>query len=131
LALRVLPVAAVEEPGGLQARPVDIVQAAGIDADTMRVGARDVEGMHAAMRAEGVLRDAGAEGVGLERGLAAQQLEGRGVAAEVQDALLGADRAAAVGQELEIDLGAKPHPAAMASAFPHFQHVRLLVLTVA
>jgi len=81
------------------------------------------------MRTESVLRDTGAEGVGLERGLAAQQLEGGGVGAEVQDALLGADLAAAGRQEVEIDLGAEPHLAAMASAFPRFQHVRLLMFS--
>src|SRR5882757_3616739 len=86
--------------------------------------------MHAAMRAEGMLRDAGAEGVGLERALAPQQLEGGGVRAQVQDALLGADRAAAVGQKVEVNLGAEPHLAAMAPAFPCFQHVRLLLSTV-
>src|SRR5512139_2093383 len=77
-ALRILPVAAVEEPAGLQAGPVDVVQAAGIDDDAVRLRTRDVEGVHAAMRAEGMLRDAGAEGVGLERALAPQQLEGGG-----------------------------------------------------
>src|SRR6185437_14872517 len=76
LALGVLPVAAVEEPFGCQGASVDVVQAAGIDADAVRIGARDVEGVHPAVRAERMLRDAGAEGVGLERGLALQQLEG-------------------------------------------------------
>src|SRR5262249_46725512 len=83
------------------------------------------------MRAEGVLRDTGAEGVGRERALAAQQLEGGGVGPQVQDALLGADRAAAVRQEVEIDLGAEPHATAMAPAFPRFQHVGLLTFSVA
>src|SRR5215468_6481729 len=72
LALRILPVTAVEEALGRQLRRVDVVQAAGVDADAVRIGARNVEGMHAAMRAEGVLRHAGAEGVGRKRGLAAQ-----------------------------------------------------------
>src|SRR5436305_2492068 len=54
-ALRVLPVTAVAEPAGLQGACVDVVEAAGIDADAVRVGARDIEGMHAAMRTEGVL----------------------------------------------------------------------------
>src|SRR5690242_6240237 len=131
LALGVLPVTAVEEPLGRQGASVDVVQAAGVDADAMRVRARDIEGMHAAMGAEGMLRDAGAEGVGLERGLALQQLEGRGIGPEVQDALLGADRAAAVRQQVEIDLGAEPHATAMASAFPRLQHGRLLTFSVA
>src|SRR5882757_3637184 len=78
-ALGVLPVTAVEEPAGRQACRVDVVQATGIDADAVRVGPRDVEGVHAAMRTESMLRDTGAEGVGLERGLAAHQLEGGGV----------------------------------------------------
>src|SRR5882757_4931723 len=128
-ALGVLPVTAVEEPLGRQAGRVDVVQAAGIDADAVRVRTRDVEGVHAAMRTESVLRDTGAEGVGLERGLAAQQLEGGGVGTEVQDALLGADRAAAGRQEVEIDLGAESHLAAMTPAFPRFQHVRLLMFS--
>src|SRR5262245_35149411 len=70
-ALRFLPMAAVEEPLGLQAGPVYVVQAAGIDDDAMRLRTRDVEGVHAAMRAEGMLRGAGAEGVGFQRALAA------------------------------------------------------------
>jgi hypothetical protein len=48
----------------------------------------------------------------------------------VQDALLGTNRAAAGGQEVEINLGAKPHATAMTSAFPCFQHVGLLVFSV-
>src|SRR5262249_37470822 len=60
-----------------------------------------------------------------------EQLEGSRIGAEMQDALLGADRAAAGRQQVEIDLGAEPHPAAMASAFPRFLHVRLLTFSVA
>src|ERR1044072_4564241 len=128
-ALRILPVAAVEDPGGFQAGPVDVMEAAGIDDDAVRLRTRDVERVHAAMRAEGMLRNAGAEGVGFQRALAAQQLERGQVHGEVQHTFLGADRAAAVGHLVEIDLGAKPHASAMASAFPHFQHVRLLIST--
>ena len=47
-------------PGGT----VDVVQAPGIDAQAVRGCARDIERMHAAMRAERMLRDAGAERVG-------------------------------------------------------------------
>lgn len=125
--LRILPVTAVEEALGHELRPVDAVEAAGIDGDAVRLGARDVEGVHAAMRAERMLRDAGAEGVRLERGLAAQQLEVGRIDAQQQDALLGADRAAALGQAVEVHLGAKPHLAAMASAFSCLKHVHLLI----
>src|SRR5438045_9760616 len=51
-ALGVLPVTAVEEPPGRQARRVDVVEAAGIDADAVRVGPRDVERVHGALPAE-------------------------------------------------------------------------------
>src|SRR5882724_9622379 len=49
---------------------IDIVEAAHIDVDLVRVGARHIERMHAAMLAEGVLRHAGVERVGGEIGLA-------------------------------------------------------------
>ena len=42
----------------LQARPVDVVEAACVDGDPVRLRPRYVEGVHATMRAEGVLRHA-------------------------------------------------------------------------
>src|SRR5438309_11660379 len=71
---RLLPVTAVEllqRDGG----KIDIVEAARIDVDLVRVGARYVERMHAAVLAEGVLRDPGVERVGGEVVAAAQELE--------------------------------------------------------
>src|SRR5262249_44791161 len=95
-ALGILPVLAIEEPAGLEARPVDAVETACVDREAVRLRARHIEGVHAAMRAEGVLRHAGAEGVHRERVLAAQQLESLRHHHQMENALLGADRAAAL-----------------------------------
>src|SRR5581483_9065217 len=122
LLLRLLPMAAGEEAGGPEARPVDAVETAGVDGDAIGLRARDVERVHAAMRAERVLRHAGAEGVGGQRGLALQQREIGEVGDQVENPLLGADRAVALRQAVEIDARAKAHPAAMAAAFTGFQH---------
>jgi quercetin dioxygenase-like cupin family protein len=74
------------------------------------------------MRAERVLRDAGAEGVGGQRCLAAQQLEIGGEGRQMQDALLGADAAAALRQKVQVDTGSKPYSAAVAATFAGLQH---------
>src|SRR5215468_12572244 len=123
-ALGVLPVLAVEEPGRLEARPVDAVETARVDGESIRPGARHIECVHAAMRAEGVLRHAGAEGVHRERVLAAQQLEIFRHRRQMENALLGAYRAAALRQPVQIDLGAETHAAAVASALTLFEHRR-------
>src|SRR6516165_4427051 len=54
---------------------VDVVEAANVDAEFVRVGSRHVEGMNAAMAAECVLGGQRVELVGGELVLAAQQLK--------------------------------------------------------
>src|ERR1700744_440368 len=68
------PVASVERDyrHGLDTAGID---AARIDADAVRVRARNVERFHAASRAEQVFCDARVEGVGRERISAAEQFE--------------------------------------------------------
>src|SRR3954466_5897056 len=78
--------------------------------------------MYAAMRTEGVLRHLGLEGVDRQRGLASQQFEIFRRDRQVKDALLGANRAVALRQQIQIDTRPKPHPAAMAAALALFQH---------
>src|SRR5262249_37326510 len=90
---------------------IKIVEAAGVDAKILWIGAGNVEGMDAAMAAEGMLRDAGIEAIGGEIVTAAQQLELPGRGANVKDALLSADRAVAFahGRLLQVDADAEPH----------------------
>ena len=120
----VLPVAPVEKAARPHLGRIEIVEAAGVDAEILRIGAGNVEGVDAAMAAEGVLRDAGIEAIGGEIVMAAQQFELPGRDANVKDALLGADLAVAFahGRLLQIDADAKPHPAAMAAALVCLQH---------
>src|SRR3954452_10615997 len=114
----VFPVAPVEKAARTHLGRIEIVEAAGVDAEILRIGAGNVEGVDAAMAAEGMLRDAGIESIGGEIVLAAQQFELPGRDANVKDALLGADRAVAFpyGRLPQVDSDAKPHPAAMAAA---------------
>src|SRR5262249_33958713 len=112
-ALGFLPVTAVKEAAGLEAGPVDIVQTARVDCDSVGLRARDVERVHSAMGAKGVLGDAGAESVGRQRILAAQQFKILLRHRQVKDALLCADSAAALRQQIQIDLRAKANSAAM------------------
>ena len=125
----VFPVAPVEKAARTHLGRIKIVEAAGVDAEILRIGAGNVEGMDAAMAAEGMLRDAGIEAVGGEIVTAAQQLELPGRDANVKDALLGADRAVAFahGRLLQVDADAEPHPAAMATALVCLQHFPTLV----
>ena len=69
-----------------------------------------------------VLRVAGLKPVDGQRVLALQQLERVGEDRQVDRALLGADRATALGNLVQIDLCAEPNGAAMTSAFTCFQH---------
>src|SRR5215467_6698448 len=120
----VFPVTPVKKAARMHLDRIKIVEAAGVDAKILRIGAGNVEGMDAAMAAEGMLRDAGIEAIGGEIVAAAQQFELPGPDANVKDALLGADRAVAFahGRLLQIDADAKPHPAAMAAALVCLQH---------
>src|SRR4051812_6717264 len=70
--LRLFPIAPVKEVARFQQRGTDVVETAGIDADLVGIRARHIEGMHAAIPAEGVLRGVGVELVGFERLLALQ-----------------------------------------------------------
>ena len=95
-ALGFLPVAAIEESSGLEARAVDIIETARVDCDSVRLGTRHVECVHSAMRAECVLGHAGAECIGRQRVLATQQFEILRRDGKMKDALLRADRATAL-----------------------------------
>ena len=95
-ALRFFPVTAVKKASGLEARAVDIVEAAGVDCDSVRLGTRHVERVHPAMRAECVLGHASAERVDRQGMLSPQQFEILRRGWQVKDALLGADGAAAL-----------------------------------
>src|SRR5215472_9951040 len=120
----VFPVTPVKKATRMHLDRIKIVEAAGVDAKILRIGAGNVEGMDAAMAAEGMLRDAGIEAIGGEIVTAAQQLELPGRDANVKDALLSADRAVAFahGRLLPVDADAEPHPAAMATALVCLQH---------
>ena len=72
---RRLPMLAVEKAARLHLGRVVIVEAARIHAVVFRIGARLIEGVDAAMPAEGVFRRAGAEGVGRQIVRAAQDLQ--------------------------------------------------------
>ena len=121
--LCILPMLAVEEAGWFQAGPVDPVQAAGVHRDFVGLRTRDVERGDAAMFAEWVLGVARLKRVHRQIVLAAEQLEHRRHHRQMQNPLLGADTATALGQQIEIDLCAEADPAAMAAAISGFQHV--------
>ncbi len=93
---RMLPVPAVERVR-LDRREIDALEAADVDVDLIGVGARDVEGVDAACGAERVLRRAGVKPIGRQRIGAAEKLEGVARHDQMQEALLGADRAVAFG----------------------------------
>src|SRR5437868_5873298 len=113
---------AIEEAGGLQARRVDAIEAARVHGNPVGLRARYVKRVHAAMRAEGVLGHAGAEGVDREGIFPSQQFEILRRGRQVKDALLCANRAAALRQQCQIYLRPEAHPAAMAAAFALLQH---------
>src|SRR5487761_1158931 len=117
LRILVLPFPAVEGPHGHLLEGAG-VEAAGIDAETVGMGARDVERLDAAHRAEEMLRRAGVESVSREHVLAREQLEVLRAHDEMQVAGLAAHRAVAVrarpsrGRErLESDPAAVAAPA--------------------
>src|SRR5215212_244602 len=127
---------AVEQAARLHGRRVVIVEAAGVDTVILRIGARLIEGVDAAMAAEGVLRRAGIELIDGQIVGAAQDFETVMQHRQVQDALLGADRAIAFPDRgfREIDLYAKAHLAAMAAAFISLEHglgLRAVALSLA
>jgi hypothetical protein len=76
--------------------------------------------VHSAMRAKGVLGYPGAESVGRQRILAAQQFKILWRYRQVKDAFLCADGAAALRQQIQIDPRAKANSAAMTAALTVF-----------
>src|SRR5882724_6180378 len=113
---RRLPVAAIEALRRDGER-IETVKAAGVDVDLVRVGTRHIERMDAAHLAEMMLGDLGVELIGREIARALQQIEPLGRHDQVPDALLGADRAVADGDAVEVGGDAEAYAAAMASAF--------------
>lgn len=73
------------------------------------------------MGAKRVLGHAGFEGVDRQRILAAQQLEISWKGRQVEYPFLGADAATTLGQHIQINPGAEPHPPAVATAFSNFK----------
>ena len=74
------------------------------------------------MRAECMLGHDGAECVGRQRVLAAQQVEILRLDGKVEDALLRADGTIALRQQVQIDPGTEADSAAMAAAFTVLKH---------
>jgi hypothetical protein len=95
----VFPVAPIEKAARTHLGRIEIVEAASVDAEILRIGPGNVEGVDAAMAAEGMLRDAGIEAIGGEIVMAAQQFELPGCDTNVKDALLSADRAVAFARK--------------------------------
>ena len=118
---RVLPIPAVERARRDRGK-VDAVEAAHVHVDLVRVGARYVERMDPAGGAEGMLRRAGVERVGRQRFGAADKLELFRRHDQVQKALLGADRAIAVGDARQIRRHLEAHAAAMTAAGHRRRH---------
>ena len=119
--LCIFPMPSVKEADGLEARPVDAVETTRVDRDPVRLRTRDVKGMHAATRAEGVLRHPGAEGVDGQCILATQQFEILDHYRQVKDSFLRADRTVARKQQIQVDPRPEAHPAAMTAAFMLFK----------
>src|SRR5258707_5029598 len=101
-----------------------IVEATGVDAVVLGIGARLIKRMDTAIPAECVLRDAGIERVGVQRIGATENFESLIRHRQMEDALLDADRAVAFADDafLQIDQDAKPHAPAMATTFVALEH---------
>src|SRR5262245_2978909 len=99
------------EPG-----QINIVEATDIDVDLVRVRARHVERMNAAVPAERVLRRFGIELVGGQIVLAADELEAFRRDDQVQNSLLGADRTIAIDHRCEVGGGERTHVSAVSTA---------------
>src|ERR1700730_6287197 len=118
------PVAAVEQQHRLHRCRIEIVEAAGVDAVLVRVGARHVKSVDATSRAEGVPCRAGVEPIGRHLAVTAQQLEILGCHGNVQYPLLCADRAVALADRGRCEIGPypEPDPPAVTAAFVSLQH---------
>jgi hypothetical protein len=111
----------------LQRREVNIIDAACIDVDLVRIRAWHIERMDAAVPAERVLGHASVKRVGRKIIFAAEQLEPLWWHDQMDDALLGADRAIADDDRVEIGSDAKAHALTVTAAFVRSQliHCRL------
>src|SRR5262245_5701045 len=120
---RCLPVLAVEWFRRDRGK-IYIVEAAHIDVDLVRIGARHVERMDAAVFAKRVLCGPGVELIRRQIVRAADELEPFRRHDQMQKSFLGAYRAVAIGHAREIGRDAEPHASAMASAFHRLEHGR-------
>ena len=99
---------------------INTIKTTNIDTETVRFRPRHIEGMDAAMPAEGMLGGIGAEQVGRDRVLAAQQRELLARHDEMQEAFHRADRAIAVCGVRQIALDTESHFAAVAATLTTF-----------
>src|SRR3954454_6105898 len=75
LTLRLVPMTTIEEASWPQRGSINLVQAACVHGNLVRLRARHVERVHAAMSAEGMLRYPGLESVDRQRSPAPQQFK--------------------------------------------------------
>src|SRR5262249_8179650 len=92
---------------------IHVVQTADVDVDLIRIGARYVKSMDAAGRAERVLGGTGVELIRRQCIRAARELELLRPYNQMQKALLGADRAIALGHARKVGGDAETHASAM------------------
>ena len=104
------------EPRWVDLVEIHPVEAAHIDVDFVRVGARDVKGMDSAVAAEVMLGHAGVELVRRKVFRAAHELELVTRNDQVKEALLRADRAVALAHPLEARGHAETDAPAVATA---------------
>src|ERR1700722_16792520 len=107
----------------LDCRDIDLVETADVDVDLVGIGARNIEGVDAAGRAECVLGRAGIEAIGGQRVRPAGELELLRRDDQTQKGLFVADRAVAYGDARQVGRHAEPHAPAMAAAGHCFWHV--------
>jgi len=117
---RRLPIAAVEMVDG-DCADVDVIEAAHVHVDHIRIGTRNIKWMNPARGAKRVLGDAGIEAICRQRILAALELKGFLRHHEMKKTLFAADRAIAFGDARQIRGHAKAHPPTMATALISLQ----------
>src|SRR5260221_7885863 len=120
----VFPIFALEQAPRPHRLRIVIIEATGVDAVVLGIGARLIKRVDAAIPAECVLRRARVERVGVQRIGATENFESLIRHRQMEDALLGADRAVAFADDAlaEIDFDAKPHAPAMATTFITLEH---------
>src|SRR5689334_882619 len=126
LTLRLFPMPTVEEARRSESRAIDAVEASCVHSDLVGLRAGDIERVHAAMSAEGMLRHTGLKGVDRQRILATQQLEIGRKHRKMENPLLRAHGATALRKKVQIDPGAEPYLTAATAAFSRFQHLLFL-----